>query len=543
VVATTSTLLEDHGEVLALFVDLRAVEQPNGVNPPRLQQVAFVSADNAVVESPFQQRRAVPSTIPMDPAASSWFFIVRKVTRGQPFMVNYIATDGCSDVAKSAGVGSPTADAQPPATAPTSTYVPTMSTPDPPTNTPAPPTNTPVPPTSTPVPPTSTRVPLTNTPVPPTSTPLPPTSTPVPPTSTPTASPTPIASPPTAGGFVGRSGSQFVLNGATFRFVGFNLFDAAGTATGYHCAWWPPYTDSDLDSLFAYLRAEAGVTVIRFWAFQSYTNGGTDWSGIDRVIRLAKKNGIYLIPVLENGPPHCSQGGTKWQNGGTWYSNAYRPDFKYGYPLSLPEYVNRIVTRYRDEPAILGWMLMNEAETDNVVGLYDFTRTLSTQVKQLDPRHLVALGTQSSGQAGTRGPDFLRVHSLPTLDFVEGHDYAYWGDDRSPLPGSPDGRSLPDPSTCDNFHAIACSMSQAMRTLQKPFLVGEVGIKAGVPGAVSLAERAGLVEAKMRAALDNGVAGYVPWQWNGVVDEGYDFLRGDPFLPIMKRYAASITSR
>jgi len=337
--------------------------------------------------------------------------------------------------------------------------------------------------------------------------------------------------------FVSRQGATLTVGGQPFRFVGFNLFDAAGQPNGYKCAWWGGQTDAELDATLAKMRTDAGVTVLRFWAFQSYTNGGTDWSGIDRVIRLAKKNDMRVIPNIENGPEHCSQGGTKWQNGGQWYSQAYKRAYKYGYALSLPDYTERLVARYRDEPAILGWMIMNEAETDNVTGLYDFAREMSALVKRVDPNHLVALGTQSSGQAGTRGADFLRVHGLSTIDFVDGHDYAYWGSDTNPLPGSADGRTLPDPDFCDNFHAIGCSIAQSVQILRKPFIMGEAGIKAGVGGAISTSQRATLMDAKIKAAFEAGVAGYMPWQWNRIVDEGYDFLPNDPLMPILKRFA------
>ena len=497
--ATVQTFQEDRGEILAVTVKLRATEQGGSV--PRLRQVRFVSSDNATVEAPFQQTRAVPSVLPLDPAASSADFIVRRTVRGKPFMVQYVASDNCGEVARFAGAGSS------PSVAPPLTPSPAPSTP-----TPAPST--------------------------PTATPAPPVATPAPPTVTP-----PPTSGPAPTQFVSRQGAQLTVGGRPFQFVGFNLFDAAGQPGRYTCAWWGALSDSELDAKLGEMRSVSGATVLRFWAFQSYTNGGTDWSGIDRVIRLAKKHNMWVIPTIENGPEHCSEGGVKWHNGGQWYSQAYRRDYRYGYALSLPDYTERLVARYRDEPAILGWMVMNEAETDNVAGMYDFAREMTALVKRVDPNHLVALGTQSSGQAGTRGSDFLRVHSLPTIDFIDGHDYAYWGSDTNPLPGSADGRTLPNPATCDNFHAIACSIAQSVQTLQKPFIMGEAGIKAGVGGSIPTSQRAALLEAKIRAAFDAGVAGYIPWQWNRIIDEGYDFLPNDPLMPMLKQHASRFAAR
>lgn len=352
-----------------------------------------------------------------------------------------------------------------------------------------------------------------------------------------------------AGGFVGRSGTQFTLAARPFRFVGFNLFDAAATER-YKCAWWERYSDAELDRALAAMKEQAGASVIRLWAFQSYTVGGTDWSGLDRVIALARKHEMKILPVLENGPEHCGNyGGAKWQKGDTFYRNAYRRDYTYGYPLSLPDYIDRIVGRYKDEPAIMAWTIMNEADTSDKDGLYTFAAVLSAQIKALDPNHLVTLGTQSNGVSGSSGADFIRLYGLPTLDFAEGHDYSFWAPETEALPGSPDGRSLPDPRslgclTTDyipNNAKIGCSLAQSLQILGKPFLVGEAGIKGGADQAARQ-RRADLLDAKMNAFFANGGAGYLVWQWNRLLDtEQYDVLpdTADPLLPKMKHYADS----
>jgi len=415
-------------------------------------------------------------------------------------------------------------------------------------------------PTATPVAATSPPVPTTR----PTLT-VAPTTTP-PPTATLTPTTTSINTPsPAASGFVGRDGSNFTLDGQPFRFVGFNLYDAANTA-GYSCVWWQRYSEAELDGAFGAMHDQAGATVVRFWAFQSYTAGGTDWSGMDRVLRLAAKHNMKVLPVLEDGPGYCglqtppwsNAGRERWQNNGTWYDQAWRRDFRYdGYALSLPDYIDRIVARYKDNPTILGWMLMNEADTSNVEGLYTFARVLSAQIKAVDSRHLVTLGSQSSGPPATAGANFLRVYGLPTIDFAEGHDYPYWtgGDGETmPLPGSPDGgRSLPEPrsAACMDTSGtpgramVGCALAQALRILGKPFVMGEVGVK-GADSAATRARRAQLLRAKVDVFFANGGSGYLIWQWNNLVDtEQYDVLPGvsDPLLPFLKNTAKRLVGR
>jgi len=418
--------------------------------------------------------------------------------------------------------------------------------------------------------PTPTRIP-TNTPTPtPTATPTRiPTSTPIPPTVTATATSTP---PPTStavsnttSGFVGREGTNFTLDGQPFRFVGFNLYDAANTDR-YSCVWWQRYTESELDGAFAAMHDEAGATVVRFWAFQSYTAGGTDWSGLDRVLRLAAKHNLKVIPVLEDGPGYCglqappwvNTGRERWQNSGAWYDRAWRRNFRYdGYALSLPDYIDRIVARYKDNPTILGWMLMNEADTSNAEGLYTFARVLTAQIKAIDSRHLVTLGSQSSGPPATAGANFLRVYGLPTIDFAEGHDYPYWSGgagETMPLPGSPDGgRSLPDPQSAACLDTsgtpgratVGCALSQSLRILGKPFVMGEAGVAGG--GSIDgRAERARRLGAKVDAFFANGGAGYLIWDWNKLHDvQGYDIMpgEGDPLLLFLRNTATRLAGR
>lgn len=388
-------------------------------------------------------------------------------------------------------------------------------------------------------------------------------------------------------GFVTRQGTKFMLDGKEFRFVGFNLFDAANTyfpdqnKVGYSCprdnGWWSQaniFPEADLDAAMKFMKDTAGANVLRFWAFQRYTNGGTDWSGIDKVIRVAKKNGFKLLPVLDDGPGYCTypepQGNAKWKLGGdTWYTTGYKQ--KQGsYALTYPDFVKAIVTRYKDEPAILGWAMMNEADTSMRVNgksaLVGFATDIGNLIKANDPNHLITVGTQSNGASGASGADFNDVYGLPMIDFTEIHDWPYWaGGDYFPLPGSSDGKTLPDvnsPDCTKTYQAkLACSIANSIRTIQKPVIIGEGGVRAkqdtftDPQTGVALnyeqqkTRRANILESKMKAFFDNGGAGYVVWQYNKVIDgEGYDVIHNsnDPLFARMKvfgeNFASSISS-
>lgn len=353
-----------------------------------------------------------------------------------------------------------------------------------------------------------------------------------------------------AGSLVTRTGTQFQLDGKPFRFVGFNLFDAASTPA-YTCASWPRYTDAELDAAFGYMHDRAGATVVRFWAYQPYTQGGTDFGGVDRVLEAARAHHMRVLPVLEDGPGYCTTGPSgqaKYAVGnGTWYLSGYRRPYGTA-KLSFRDYARVVTTRYRGNPTILGWSMMNEAETSRrgargQSGLLDFARDMAQVIKAADPTHLLTVGTQSNSAPGASGTDFAQVYGISQVDFTEVHDWASRGSDTEPIPGVAGDGGLPSPNSpgCQAITApVACSFAIAGRVLDKPMVVGEAGIAANTDA--ERARRADLLGAKMDAAFAHGVAGYLVWQFNKVVDtEHFDVLdTGDPLIPRMSGIARTL---
>jgi mannan endo-1,4-beta-mannosidase len=314
--------------------------------------------------------------------------------------------------------------------------------------------------------------------------------------------------------------------------VGFNLYDAAASDR-YSCRPASRIPPEDLEDHFRWLHDEAGVTVVRFWAYQTYTDGGRDFSAVDRVVDAARATGIRLIPVLEDGPGDCSTGEPgvplAEADGGNWFSQGYREPYGSA-RTSYRDYVARITEHYRDEPVVLAWMLVNEAETSarddqGRSVLVSFAGDVAGLVHSLDPNHLVTLGTQGNGAPGGSGADFLAVYNQTDLDFVEVHDWARHGSDSGSEAGSdteampgaePDG-SLPavDSPTCRSLTApIACSFA----------------IAAQIQNAAGRGRRAELVRAKAQAAFDAGAAGYLVWHYGTGATDGYDVVRSDDDL-------------
>ncbi len=354
----------------------------------------------------------------------------------------------------------------------------------------------------------------------------------------------------TSGDIAARAGSSFDVGGQPFRFVGFNLYDAAASDV-YSCSPATRLTDRQLRAALKTAHDDAGATVVRFWAYQTYTAGGTDFSGVDRVVAAARAAGMRALPVLEDGPGDCSTGQPGMAKeqfaGDTWYTSGYRVPYGNA-ALSYRDYARVIARHYRDEPTILGWMMMNEAETRKRDGqdrsaLVGFAADMAGVIKAADPHHLVTLGTQANGAFGTSGRDFTDIYSLPGLDFAEVHDWAFYGSDTEALPGSAGGR-LPAATSpgCTALDAkIACSFARAA-ALGKPLVVGEAGIRA--TDAPARSRRAQLFRGKIDAAFSGGAAGYLVWQLNPTQTDGYAVApsRSDPLLGELKSSAARLSS-
>lgn len=327
-------------------------------------------------------------------------------------------------------------------------------------------------------------------------------------------------------GFVYAEGTELRLDAEPYRFIGFNVYGLANDGVIFGCG--PSANNGEnpdeyLQALFSNLSSH-GVQALRFWAFQSYTDGGTDFSSIDRVIAYAEQYGIKLIPVLENHWEDCTQGDIEGEEkSSSWYAEEYRQPYG-NYSLSYREFVEKMVTRYGNEPAILIWQLMNEAESEDANALYNFTVDVSGLIKSIDQNHLVSLGTIGRGQAGTENENYARLHNIDTIDIVEAHDYNH--------------QEEAWPSSGSNSINRAWSIAQA---LGKPFFISESGIS--VDDDTSPARRAELFEAKIAAAFEHGVAGYLIWDWdNSEVNFGHDCSRGycvtegDPVLAVIEQY-------
>src|SRR5947209_1091361 len=315
--------------------------------------------------------------------------------------------------------------------------------------------------------------------------------------------------------FVERSAQELTVASHTWRFLGFNAPELTSVPGATSCG--RVVDQATLNSILSNAR-QSGASVVRTWFFQSYYDMSNAsgrwrritprWAAFDRLLKAATSYGIKVIPVLVDEWPYCEVAPVS--KGLDFYQRGYEQP-GYGYPLSFKSYAMAIARRYASNPTIAFWQIGNELESNSPGGcdernsanaLRAFADDMTRSIKRADPHHLVSLGTIGTGQCGLVGRDYQYVHA-GEVDVCEYHDY---GDAIHSIPSVEPGELGQRIAQC--------------RALNKPLLIGEAGIVADVGDigqstakitGTSLRLRAGFFDAKMTAAFDDGLVGYVIW--------------------------------
>lgn len=351
--------------------------------------------------------------------------------------------------------------------------------------------------------------------------------------------------------FVSAVGTKLYLEGEEYRFTGVNAYHLA-TLNGANAGCGGQ--ENDLTGFMSKLRP---FSVIRLWAFQggqatNVTTRQIDWSGIDRVVNAAQQNNIKLILTLADQSGTCDDGHWKDLN---WYLGGYKKplnDLNNGLtPLSYLDYVKLIVYRYKDSTAIAMWEMINEPEASDcpagfkgsacyqkqicpdekkaTKAMRSFFDTVGGTIKSIDKNHLISSGLLGDGQCGAIWENYQYLHQSDMIDVASYHDYQR---DNEPLPG-------------DQWNGLQKRLDQ-MKQINKPLIIGEVGIKAANNSSecVSLTVRKDKLKSKMDAQFAAGIAGFLPWSFtNGkTVNCNYDIIDDDPVLKLLNNYPLSQSS-
>jgi len=242
--------------------------------------------------------------------------------------------------------------------------------------------------------------------------------------------------------FVTAQGTEFRLAGQPFRFVGANVN--------------PIHGDDDrrsAEALFAALSQD-GLPVARVWALGEGLPDASEWEvkyvlfragpdrfieetllHLDRVLMEARRASVRVILTLSNN--WADYGGVpmylRWlglPSDGTakecFYSDERAHALFRAHVGRLLTRVNSLTgVRYSDDPTIFAWELMNESTVDTPAGRTvrrEWVREMAQFIKTFDRNHLVAAGLWGYAMRSERD-DFVAVHSLPHVDYVDSHLY------------------------------------------------------------------------------------------------------------------------
>lgn len=332
-------------------------------------------------------------------------------------------------------------------------------------------------------------------------------------------------------GFIGTRGATFTLDGKPFRFAGANIAVM--------------YRDEDrarMPETFTE-AARQGLRVVRVWAHgeggpdssvKSVGGDRADWPRnhpfrfapeewneeafvqLDRVIAEAARNNIRVQLTLVNW--WRDTGGVtqylKWagiddaaDDAKPYGINVERAMLFYTNDTTrrlYRQHIERIVTRrntvtgtmYRDDPAIMGYELMNEAQA--LTGRWTERRAwvaeMSAYIKSLDPDHLVTPGTWGYRTSWERR-EWLEEHRIQTIDYCDVHNY----------PRDDHDSFVDSPTALGEFIA---NRAAASFSLKKPLMLGEFNVGPEGHQGFTAAQ---WFSAYFESAARSGVGGAMYW--------------------------------
>jgi len=355
--------------------------------------------------------------------------------------------------------------------------------------------------------------------------------------------------------FAQRCGIRFCFNGQTFYFAGANTYDVFT----YGGSWGDTETTymdkARIDAHFAHLQADK-VTVLRLWMFSHESWHGFEPSkGVyndqqfalfDYVIQSAKAHNVMLIPVFENYWEAYGGIDTRlsWEGlsgGHPGRAKFFNKQVCPGCFTQYKNYVNYALNRvnhysgvkYKDEPTIFAWELMNEpryqdvSAEENVSGatLRAWVDEMGAYIKGIDPNHLLGTGLEGHesryGFGGNEGNPFVTIHQSPYIDFTSAHPY--------PTEGWA-GLDIPKTKTL-----IRAWISDSHTVVGKPFFMGEWNVHSDWTNWWSQ------IYGEIEASGGDGSAFW--WYKDGSGGGGFDTVFGAAQLSVFRQHSANMAAK
>jgi endo-1,4-beta-mannosidase len=211
------------------------------------------------------------------------------------------------------------------------------------------------------------------------------------------------------GDFVSVSSGGFVSGGQAFRIRGVNYFPARAPWRRFLTASDPVEVAKELDLIRA-----TGFNTLRIflWYDALFDCPGSQavpepdaFARLDAILKLAADRGFRLIVTLNDLPDLSNYP-------------------LYTKPETAAAQTAYIISRYRDEPAILAWDVRNEGDLDYRQGgfappiVLNWLAQTAAQIRRIDPNHLITAGWSGDAQATENVVDFLSFHHYLSQGFI-----------------------------------------------------------------------------------------------------------------------------
>lgn len=290
----------------------------------------------------------------------------------------------------------------------------------------------------------------------------------------PAATPPPVvdavpSGPPAGGpcaGIAARQGDALAIDGVPFVFFGINT-------QGLLDAEYPEArVEPDLQAL-----SERGVNTLRVWFFHHH-----DPERLARLLDAGARHGIRFVVTLEDNV---------FKGIDFFFSKAdetrYRP------------HVDQTVARFKDRREILMWELINEPSCGDgkhddacVEVIRDWLRMMARRVKAIDACHVVSTGMIGDGNYENEEKSYRMIHRTDAIEILSVHK-----------------RSV---DTRESELELADDE-------ERPIFYGEIYDEIYDEGCQTLGgdrtpeARAERVKSDLRQAIEDGVDGYVLWDF------------------------------
>ncbi|MFF9316247.1 cellulose binding domain-containing protein [Streptomyces sp. NPDC014748] len=356
--------------------------------------------------------------------------------------------------------------------------------------------------------------------------------------------------------FVTRCGTHFCLDGKEYYFAGANAYDMFTFGAGSGDTETQYMDKARIDAQFTRMRND-GVDVVRLWMFSH-----EDWHGFEKtegvyneqefalfdyLIESASSHGLRLIPVFENYWE--AYGGIdkrlSWEgvSGGqpgraAFFDRSRCPGCFTSYKNYVSYALNRTNhysgVKYKDDPTILAWELMNEpryegqnaAESVNGTTLRAWVDEMGAFVKGIDSHHLLGTGMEGHGTkygfGGDEGNPFAYVQQSPYIDFTSAHPYPT--------------ESWADLTLDETKQLIRAWIRDSHEVVGKPFFMGEFNVH-NVDRAAWWKE----IYADFEAAGGDGSAFW--WYQDHSVDGKFGVSEGSPELAVFRAHSEHMAAK